>query len=795
MGSAYDYIKRQAIRNAKRKFSNVNTSTTNVNPAYQIAKINQERTQATFADGTSQTISPAGIPNDYNIVMGGEAVQPAPNQYFLSGGSIKALVVGIMPDDSFYIRQLGDDVLYQIPTKGLPGGGLDPRILPSETQVKISPDGKAVLIGGSYQDIPYTGAQEGAPQPGYTYRTYCNWILFTGVRPSENEPSAGGTTTPSDYCKSFMLYSAATVGKLDVTSECDDKIPPPGQEEVGSASIYRLFASAGDLYLPSTNVVGPGVAYAYARFFPMVYNNYTTATRDAIVGTYPTVQTVYGIKANGEEYINWSADAKGNAMFRYEGQPVSITRANLLYVLSQIRTDGPNADLYTVDIVGDFTYSAIYKIDSIRATTYDEWNFTAPSVAAALCNTEQSCYSTQLLYFTCDYEWYDEYPYVYPFYNTRDDEYVVNGQIFFNTEQLVYTHGGTLTSCFYNGPTPTSQTEAGSTTATYTNFGNICTGSAGPFDCRYFYLTQNGDMENACGGGGITSSCGQCFRTPYTDTYNLRNFDGSGFNLVNVGIPGMGNFFIFRGDGGCVSPACPGAQYFATFSATYYYNFSIPTGYFSAYRYSRSNVSMEKVMVAPINGAGNTGSYLGPAIIAYRLSSPMNQNHMYGGFRGLGGGTALVYQCADPYIPPTSDVPFPATITVEEILAHPEVFDGINVFGNQYTYSAGEGYSAYFWCGPYYGTAIPVAPGAQLLQHPDVFTDRILAPTGTFPFAEEYLKAVDSFVVEGLSNRDGGLHITKYLIEETGLTAKSTVSVGFNYPGEILLDYIQTIVV
>lgn len=826
MGKGYDYVRKVALEAAKAQMQKL-VAQNAANPGDcqvgQLSAIPGNTTDgntvqnmiANFPDGTSATVAVQGLPGDYVIVCAGIAVVPEPRQVQLDGLINNALILGFDSiTNDLYVRKLGSALKYVIP-KSLDGGAFafDSRIDPTQFQGRFASDGKALMIGGFFQDIPteiappgqgiipfnppVDGSNNGAYQvayEGYSYHTFAQYAVFTDF----------SLSTDSNNVTSFN-YGDSFGGYLDLTEETENKIAAPTQQGLGSAAVYRLYPSQADLYTPTQNTADGTAQFTEARFFPAVNQSFTTSGDPfTFLDSIEVEETYFNIATSGDLQTVWSNDGQTYPLFMGKGQLWGCTPSNLLYAFNVDATG-----TYTLDIVSDITYATLYKIDSQRMQTYSTFSF---SIAARPDFGEDGefadCYNNQLISQSYSNIYSPYYAYIQPFHNITFDRYIVNGNINpIGAEQIVISQGGTGT--FLSDPNNPGKflTVSGGLTAVETDFGPICAGGS---ECVYFVLTSVGpDGKGICGGPGETESCILCGYVT-DNNFQVTDYDGTFFSIDDFGplfeSGGYGSFFIFNRDGGCNPPACSGANGFMSVMDSFFFNDSIE-GSFDGYRFGRGIASFNSALtISPDPDNPGTfqivDNYIGPSIAVSRLTSPLSQNHLYEVFRSTTNTTACVYQLADPYVLPMPQSQ-PSYQDLIDELNNPLAFDGVDVIDqNIIPPSAGGnngsgGFDMFFWSSPYVTLAGGITVNqSNYVQPPDVFTDTILSPHGTWPFADQLLKGADSYVVQGYSfvqDEDGNIEetIVSYNIAPNGLTTKSTSAIAsLKVTGEFVEDWI-----
>lgn len=825
MGKGYDYTRKVALEAAKAQLDKLLSSNAVKKSDCQVGLISNDLGQVTYADGTQQILT--GIIGQIGqalIVCNGIAINPEPVQVQLDAGGSKGMIVGFNSSDkSYYLRNIGN------PSKGMipPGDPnnlsltLDTRIADKDRSARISADGKALVIGGVFQDIPAdydfskfensnTNAYNPTPVPGYSYHTIVQYVIYTSpklVTVTEN----GTAVTKFQFDQGFF-------GSLDVTEEATGKIPPPAQEGLGSSAVYRMFPSSADLNVPTQNTVTGAPAYSHARFFPAVFQSYITQGAPFTVFN-PIANTNYTqVQTTGNMNTAWSGNGDSLPLFKGKDQPWGCTEAQFLFAFNiQTVEDEANSvpvDSYVLDVICDITYGTSFQIDSDNIQTYNEWAWQQPAdlhgnVFFANCHSSQLASQNYINAITNP----GLYPFIPPFHNLAADEYKIPGTITpkglaLFEPNLVYDQGGFGT--FLINPDGSGDVVSGSLTATFTNFGPLCNQGS---NCIYFFLKGQGpDGSGQCRGPGLTETCDFCGYVT-SNEYTIRDWDGTFFDITNFGPlfnAGIGGFFIFPRDGGCAPPICPGTNGFMSVVDSFFLDFT--GGFFDAYRYGRGICAFNRMaVIAPV--IAGTGfefvdqAYKGPTIVVSRLMSPLAQNHLYQTFRGSTNNTACTYQVVDPYVPPDADGQHVQNYQdlIDE-LNNPAAFDGQDVIDadiqNQVPVPGHTiAFSAFFWGDNYTDEGIAVDQ-SNFVAPPDVMTDKILSPHGTWPIPYTLIKGVDSYIVQSydiLTTTVGGV-VTKqeriqiYNIAVDGLISTGRQSLGsYQLTEELILDWMLPI--
>jgi hypothetical protein len=343
------------------------------------------------------------------------------------------------------------------------------------------------------------------------------------------------------------------------------------------------------------------------------------------------------------------------------------------------------------------------------------------------------------------------------------------------------------------GPSCIYQAGNGSQTITF----YLCPYTNSEGDKTWCFFPNNVDTSlNQVGhAGGLVGSGLDFFGMWTTNTYDNTDYDGEQFESTDIpSFPGNSVIFTNTPDEAnfCYqqSPGClPSFNAdFAGIGGCPFFPIQLQTaGLVKDYRYGRGNASFVGAMQVQMDSAAqgpplftdksityDDGQTLVPTVL-YVLYNSNAQNYMWTGFRSPStGNTALVYQNAAP-VTPTSNFWTPG-------------FEGIEFWNYSSPYIT--------------NVEVPVDPENNQ-NPPDVFTDAILAPSGTWPFPANYLKGVDSFWVESYYVSNSGSTdketITLYQISDgTGNTPAGEISqyssvsgtIQAAAQGEVLYDYI-----
>ena len=215
-----DYTKKEAKKATRSVLNNFYLNQLrNLSCCESLARLNEERTEATLPDGTVLECFPRGLPSTYNNItkVGDKCIanRPAPIQTGFNKKS-KAYVVqrvnsGSQEDRILYIREVGDSVLYPIPRL------LDADIPLFQYLAGFSSDGKNLYIG-SNKVIPPNNASVDITH------LEAHWIILKDIKlvpPTGNQ--VYGT----------IEYEDSSSGVIDLTQKfilnIKDRIRPPEQ--------------------------------------------------------------------------------------------------------------------------------------------------------------------------------------------------------------------------------------------------------------------------------------------------------------------------------------------------------------------------------------------------------------------------------------------------------------------------------------------------------------------------------------------------------------------------------------
>lgn len=935
MGSGANYTRNQARKETLKALQNYYVKHKKYNVcACNIGKLNAARNKATLPDGTVVDVQPIGLPSGSFCMTcplhssKRTTISPEPNTIHMDGGNhkgyiiekdniIDSLITGLplldtrsgftisqLKSSPFYIRQIGrssesDSKKYRIPIQYL-----DPKVDPGNIQIKLSADGKCLLIGGFYQNHPPerlyedqisqgSGGCGGNCQAleGYDYHTYASWTIFAGIDLDLNNLS-----------ETDIPFKSAHAGKKDLTNECYNKITAPQTKGLGSASVFRLFPTISDIQgvgSGSGEALGQGIRVdtsgkpVDARFFPAEFDSYawTGLHFDLRPGdpswyleNYEYIQQ--GLFGGASLQTQWENDAKNHALFLNNGKSsIAIKDSNLVYSFNVDDT----GTIYTVDIVGDISYATVYWVVSSDLNVYGTSRYRTVYTS----NSDVDCSYSQHTYSEFDYTYQaDYYPWLSVFYNSFFDINIMDGTT--TTPKLYQPYGPRIHEfksfgSMSNDDPDNGFFQSGSATSSYTSCGLIQFNFDNPQLQELAWWTHRQEPPLT------TPPCMACdfqgrARGYYflccvsDDVHSVSNWDGSSIVLLNDPNTPLYGIDCFQAPALItVSGQCGGLFYPDHLSccSQFYWGHAVDNtyrdigqntqGWINSYRYGRGISSFDSIMKVTSTSEGetytaSTSSYIGPAIQIARLSSHSNQNHVLNAFRSTTGGKACIYQCADPFT--IDDVQsgvidltqymddFAAGLAGEENDFYDSLFNGENVLeesgrfasANQDSRPSNIVFSRYFWSTPYVsiGTNMAVSTNESLSAlPPDVFTDRILAPFGTFPlFIEDgkvfglatlppsqwnlldptftdpqhalqhttlnlnfpcnQLRPVDSFIINGylkrniqVLNSDGSLKIvpttflTRYNITETGSTAiAGTVQDHSILTNESVMDYL-----
>ena len=836
MGQGYDFVRRKALEQAKQQLQKlVANNITDKNP-FQLARINNTQDEATLPTGETVEVQIAGTPGQYATISNGLIIAPEPIQTQCDSAPSKAYIAG-WDGTNHYIRRVGSNQKFIIPETGF-----DPRIDRNQIQIRISADGKGLLIGGFYLDYPPfsaysyqissgTGGCQGncGSIPGYTYHTFAQYNVFMNFKLISPTEGAVPQALTYDY-----MYS----GLKDLNADATGYIPAPVSRGFGSASIYRLFPTATDILGSSegyrVDIAGNPVD---ARFFPEVYNTYTWSNPDwESPIDFFSPNFFYGMGGVGTMNTSWSNIGNPTLPLFYNGPgvPVAVEDSQILFVFA------PNSDgtSYYIDVVSDTTFATLYKVDSVRYEINNTANYWRYSVGAhAECpNVVNIGNADELYYIEFVYElgsgvfddplYSQHYPYLSQFYQSFSDQWIISASSYSkglgngtNTQepQHTYANWGSITS-YTKDPIAGCVNDGGPLDFAMSR--TICEATTFPSGQNCVYWKGNG---SAGWGGGLLSQSiySWIYNWVYTNTYQVINWDGSGATLTDTafeygfpsGLEGFIAYFSIATCNGCSNPYssfncyCGGFLSYMVDNSYRQYGF-VGTGYINAYRYGRANASFEKIRTIRYDPqskqySSDSNDYLNnPAVALFRLTSHINQNRLYTAFRGTSGGTALSYQDSDPYTPPVASSGPPLSYQqVIDALNGDAIYEGTNVFYNPTDayFEAYEPFYAYYYSSPYVANSVSFINPENIQQPPEVVTDRLISPQGTWPFRNNlYLNAIDSLIVDGynIETVDGNRRetITEYTSDDTGLTVQTAVISGdYQIEGEVLKDYVLAI--
>lgn len=840
MGSGADYTRKVARQEALKSLQNYFAREANKSCCCQLAKLDGSKTKGTLASGQVVDIQPIGIPGQYCMTCPlhnskRAAIKPEPIQIHVDSTSTKCWLAGRgtfnysgqtvadtrsgftlnqLQTSPYYLRLIGRNSSLDAEKYYIPINLLNPKLEPESIQIHLSSDGKAVLIGGFYQDHPPfsefsdqpsggSGGCQGNCEPvaGYDYHTHASWAIYFNI-------------TKGDADGDFINFEESTSGTKDLTVECFNKITAPQTENLGSANVFRLFPTLSDVLgigQGSGETIGEG-GYALdiqgnpvdARFFPNAFDTYTWSGAPFSFNDGFSQEDVLQVGGEGSFTTSWVNDAQNNALFINNRRvSLAITDSNLVYAFN-VNTTG---NTYTVDIVGDISYATIYYV-SQNETVIDgtfHLHFTANS---GLGTTDFQCgYSEHDLY-VFNYTYPSLYPYLSVFYNSFND---VN--IIFNstTENLMYEpYGpqirqlvgeGTVVATQIVGSDLITTTTSGTVTSYIKSCGIDPTGVTTNELSDWVNITVDNRVCAAC---DLSNSFSEIFFYVTNDVHTITNWDGSGITIIDDPNTPIG-LDCFIPHIGAVSGQCSGLSGTYGCCSQFFYGHTVDnsfqnhqniSGFMDGYRYGRGMASFESVSISTYSdnvGWQHTNNYIGPSIQISRLSSHSNQNHTLRAFRSREGAKAVVYQCADPFT--IADAQggsvidltqyqddFLAGLRGEENAFFDALFNGENVLAatdsnrfntsNRETRPSNNGFSKYYWSSPYVTDGTNIAPDSSALP-PDVFTDKVLSPFGTFPL---FTSGGSTFVIDTRPPADWNLLDVE---TEPSTPAHTTMNLGF----------------
>jgi hypothetical protein len=345
-GAGYNYVRKMAIEAAKAQLAKltVGTAAINTQDCCQPASLDPTGTVATFADGTSQTVTPQGLPGSYNVICQGVNTYPEPQQFMLDGSKKKGYLLartGTLDgtlDPTFgtvgsclYVKPLGSSLLYQLPQI------LPSFIPPSQYQGVFSNNGNNLLVfSASYNPISgdnylyysvfptFQTTTQDPNQPNYVYQ-YTSYVNADGTT-TQNGVSQTWAATASSY----VTAPGLALQSYNMTNTIREVSVVPKQGEQYADSIYQAFQNQDQSNFERFNPIvteqidyygeGSGNSQSYPFFFES--------------------QTLGG---NDLDTVSWQADTNNQLMF----SDFAVNLGDDLTV--QVLAGGVNTAIYYID--------------------------------------------------------------------------------------------------------------------------------------------------------------------------------------------------------------------------------------------------------------------------------------------------------------------------------------------------------------------------------------------------------------------------------------------------------------
>jgi len=508
-------------------------------------------------------------------------------------------------------------------------------------------------------------------------------------------------------------------------------------------------------HLPDSGAVGD-----YVRFFPQMDSTYTTTTNPYQFTYYPSMSNNYSILSmdqTGTYTATWYLDENTLADFKSvkfsfnnnaSGSPVvdivtSFRACTAGMMMEQEVLDDQGLDLFNsiTDfsnvIVGSTHYIDRYQVYRKQNWTYSyDYNFIGEVLDWTASET-----------------------------SNLEEDY---SKVIANFEQLGAGGSGGLTP-YTDSSTgilyPRILLGAGGTNIPYRE-DTIGTGLALASTYSLWYTQYYG-----------TSPAIPILYPPDTNSYSITTYDGVTKSAAYVGNP----------DGLVIPPEIfaylrPENQMAALFSYEYsHYNLTIQGPFARDYYFA-----MGLMAIRNANGVPSLEFDGRPPLMERDYNTNIST------FLGIDGQTGLVwreenYPTDSTYVDPSDDVSFQAILDILRetgddilILVADYLEQNAGVAGTIYTntkqlYWASGSYTA----DPFYGYDDPY----------DVATDVVIAPGGTFPFENSYLKGLDSYIILGYNVEGSREVVTVYTVDPTGLTTilfKTSKALSYSGGGTIL---------
>lgn len=507
-------------------------------------------------------------------------------------------------------------------------------------------------------------------------------------------------------------------------------------------------------HLPENGRVGD-----YVRFFPIITSYYNTVTNDYMYGFYPEypfLDATTSMDQIGSYTASWYLDENTLADFK-----------SVKFSFNNNASGFP-----VVDIVTSFRACTAGMLLEQEHTDDQGWKEFQPvwSIVGIPEHVADTSYDYRFRNYRKN-SW--TYSYNYDFLGPNDLDYTA-------TETSLVENNWTEADGTYRQDALDPLYTSFSVTGAQRVYNNILLGNGG-FGIPY--------LEVFTGGGAM-----------YASNYWYRQFNGTAASTPILYPPDTTEYFLTTYDG-------------VTKSARYVGN---PDGLVSepeAFAYLRIENFLAGLFsieywhyVLTILGPFARDYYFAMGLMAIRNANGVpslefdgrpplmerDYNTNISTFLGIDGQTGLVwreenYPTDSTYVDPSDDVSFQAILDILRetgddilILVADYLEQNAGVAGTIYTntkqlYWASGSYTA----DPFYGYDDPY----------DVATDVVIAPGGTFPFENSYLKGLDSYIILGYNVEGSREVVTVYTVDPTGLTTilfKTSKALSYSGGGTIL---------
>ncbi len=516
-----------------------------------------------------------------------------------------------------------------------------------------------------------------------------------------------------------FAYKSFQTNNFDLRSYADGKAAPPQQYSEQASYIWynRPFDAEGD----------------FARFFPVVSSYYDTVTNDytyQLPPAYPGNQTTDSMTQQGEYSANWYLDPNTLADFQ-----------SVRFAFNNDVNGNPKVDIVT-------SYRAITVGTLLGQNILDDqgWKHNQP-ISNTYTIIGQQNIDAHYINFnqkTWTYSYTNDYigePFTYTSTDTSDPN-----------KRYVETSGSYAQSGFSN---PAANFEVRGNLLLYPDISGTFTPYKEVDGGIYseLYLFWYGQFAG-------TQPLVPILYPPDTTKFFLTTFDGVTKTAKSAANPQ-----------GYVAE--PQAFAFARPNQTaglYCYEYSqyniIPQGPF-ARDYYFAKITM---VIEDATGSQTVKFNNGEPPLTAR-----DYNTIITPYKGVNGSTALCYRQEQyptdtVFVDPSDDISFQAILDTLRESGLGEIADYLEANASSAASIAVTTKQIYWYCSNYYNY-----PLYGYDNNYDVITDAVVAPHGTFPFAGQYFKGLDSYIIIGYNGNDSGYEsITLYQVAADGNTSISS---------------------